>query len=167
MAPAKLLLMKPTLKNLFPNGNKTMKNTLIGLILGLIIALWAFYIYTQRPVNITKTTEKGGAIATAAPENLPTTIPDELQIETALAKKYNLTIEDTSLIIKEINPTQAAGTVSFAGEGGWFLAYKDNEVWKIVADGNGTVTCEVVAPYHFPTTMVPECVDKNGTLKKL
>ncbi|KKQ63960.1 MAG: hypothetical protein US85_C0013G0034 [Candidatus Shapirobacteria bacterium GW2011_GWF1_38_23] len=41
--------MSPTLKNLYLNG-KHMKNTIIGLILGLIIAMWAFYLYTQKPV---------------------------------------------------------------------------------------------------------------------
>lgn len=158
--------MKPTLKNLYLNGKKNMKNTIIGLILGLIIAMWAFYMYTQKSTTPKITQESGGAMVTSTPQNEPTAIPDELQIEEALAKKYNLTVEETSLIMKEINPSQAFGTVSFSGEGGWFLAFKDAGIWKIVADGNGTVSCETVAPYNFPVSMVPECVDKNGKLIK-
>jgi hypothetical protein len=49
--------MKLMLKNLFLNG-KNMKNTIIGLILGLIIAMWAFYVYTQKsPSKVTPKTE--------------------------------------------------------------------------------------------------------------
>lgn len=156
--------MTPTLKNLFLNG-ENMKNTIIGLILGLIIAMWAFYIYTQNPSS-TKTADVT-TTPTISKINSPTSRPDEELIAEALANKYNIAYAEINLIISQINSTQAAGTVSTAGEGGWFLAVKDGNSWKIVADGNGTVSCEIVAPYNFPISMVPECVDKNGKLQKL
>jgi len=158
--------MSPTLKNLFLSG-KSMKNTIIGLILGLIIAMWAFYIYTQKPApkNILAPPSPTSVSVTASPTTPQ--ISDKDQIKIALAKKYNLPVTQVSVIFKEINSSLAAGTVSFSGEGGWFLTAKENNLWKIVADGNGTVSCELVTPYKFPVSMVPECVDKNGTLLKL
>ena len=70
--------------------------------------------------------------------------------------------------MSKIDATHAWGTASFTGEmgGGWFLAYKNPDGWIIVDDGNGTISCETIAPYNFPVDMVPECVDKNGNLIK-
>jgi len=152
------------LKNLFLSGNY-MKNTIIGLILGLIIAMWAFYIYTQKSPS--KVIPKTEITPTTEISLLPTSRPDKELITEALAIKYNQSYAEVKTIIPQITSTHASGTVSFSGEGGWFLAIKDGEIWKIVADGNGTVSCETVAPYNFPVSMVSECVDKNGKLQKL
>lgn len=141
-----------------------MKNTLIGLVLGLIIAMWAFYVYTQEPRS--KSTTKAQPTPTIEINPTPGSRPDEELITEALALKYNLAYAEVHTIFSDIELPYAAGTASFSGEGGWFLAYKEGDLWKIVADGNGTVSCELVAPYSFPGSMVPECVDKNGNLKK-
>lgn len=133
--------------------------------------MWALYLYFQKPGpsqpsilpnEITPTITVAPILSPA-----PTTLSDEALIKKALAKKYNLSVDQISVIFKEINSNYAAGTVSFAGEGGWFLASKRGSNWEIVLDGNGTVSCETVAPYKFPVSMVPECVDKNGQLIKL
>jgi hypothetical protein len=142
-----------------------MKNTLIGIILGLIIAMWAFYIYTQKPNLEDKKISPVTPVQTLSPSK--SEVSEESLIKEALAQKYNIASTEVSVIISKINSTQASGTVSTAGEGGWFLAVKDNGLWHIVADGNGTVSCETVLPYSFPISMVPECVDQNGDLKKL
>lgn len=156
--------MNPILKNLSLSGND-MKNTIIGAILGIIVAMWAFYIYTLKsPSKIIPKTEITPTIEISP---FPTSRPDKELITEALAIKYNLAYAEVKTIIPQITSTYASGTVSFSGEGGWFLAFRESNSWKIVADGNGTVNCETVAPYHFPTTMVPECVDKNGQLIKL
>lgn len=155
--------MSPILKNLFLSGNP-MRNTLIGLILGLIIAMWAFYIYTQKSPSVQNPILSLSPTVTLAPSS--SSRPDQELITEALAIKYNLAYAEVHTIFSAINSTHAAGTVSFSGEGGWFLAAKEGTTWKIVADGNGTVSCELVTPYSFPKTMVPECVDKNGKLQK-
>lgn len=142
-----------------------MKNTIIGLILGLIIAMWAFYVYTQKSPS--KVTPKTEVTPTVEISSLPTSRPDKELITEALAIKYKLAYAEVKTIISQITSTHASGTVSFSGEGGWFLAYKEGTSWKIVADGNGTVSCELVTPYSFPKSMVPECIDQNGNLKKL
>jgi hypothetical protein len=159
--------MKPTLKNLYLNG-KSMKNTIIGLILGLIIAMWAFYLYTQKPAS------KDEALSLTPTSTISTPIPSiievsaEESIKQALADKYNKSLSDVTFTLSKKDATHASGGVIFSGEiaGAWVLAAKENNQWIIVQDGNGTVSCETVAPYNFPVSMVPECVDQNGKLQK-
>jgi len=91
-----------------------------------------------------------------------------LQLQKAFAKKYNHPVGEAEVTISKKDETHISGGIKFTGEmaGGWFLAYKEANGWIIVQDGNGTISCEVVAPYNFPKSMVPECVDKNGNLVK-
>ena len=98
----------------------------------------------------------------------PTTKPDSEGIKAAMAKKHNKSVIDVEISVSKIDSTHAWGSVKFAGEigGGWFLAYKNPDGWIIVDDGNGTISCETIAPYNFPPDMVSECVDKNGNLIK-
>jgi hypothetical protein len=93
---------------------------------------------------------------------------DLLQLQKAFAKKYNHQVSEAEVTISKKDDTHISGGIKFTGEiaGGWFLAYKGTDGWMIVQDGNGTISCEIVAPYNFPKTMVPECVDKNGNLVK-
>lgn len=144
-----------------------MKNTIIGLLLGIIITVPAFYLFIGKSIpqpNLTDITPTS-TLPTNTP--LPTQVPDEDLIKIALAKKYSLSLDQISVIFKEVDSTHAAGTVSFSGEGGWFLAAKVNNDWTIVQDGNGIVSCDAVSPYSFPVSMVPECVDTHGQLIKL
>jgi len=46
--------------------------------------------------------------------------------------------------------------------GAYWIAAKTNEGWVCVYDGQSQPTCEQIAPYNFPTDMVPECLDENG-----
>ena len=87
----------------------------------------------------------------------------ENQLKQAFAQKYSKPAADVSLEINKNDGTHAQGVVKFNGEvgGGWFLGYNNNGNWIIVADGNGTVPCAAIKPYNFPTSMVPECWDKN------
>ncbi len=91
-----------------------------------------------------------------------------LELQQAFGKKYNRPAEQVEVTIDKKDDQHIAGGVKFSGEmgGGWFLAYKGVDGWIIVQDGNGTVSCEIIAPYNFPKSLVPECVDKNGNLVK-
>ncbi|MFA5025565.1 MAG: hypothetical protein WC503_03610 [Candidatus Shapirobacteria bacterium] len=147
-----------------------MKNTIIGVILGIIIAMWAFYIYIKTPVSkdaLTSNISTPTIVINSSEELSVTPVSEEISIKQSLAKKYNLPLNQISVIFKGITSSQAAGTVSFSGEGGWFLTVKKNDAWEIIADGNGTVSCETIAPYNFPISLVSECVDKNGKLQNL
>jgi len=87
---------------------------------------------------------------------------DLAMIKEAFAKKYNKSIDDVSVKVSKSTATLASGGVGFAGEmgGGWFLAAKVGDKWVIVDDGNGTISCQKIAPYNFPVSMVPECYDE-------
>lgn len=158
--------MSPILKNLYLNG-KNMKNTIIGLILGLIIAMWAFYMYTQRP-KITTTLPPATPTVTEITDIPENVVSDDDLIKQALADKYSKELSEVTYTSSKNDGTHASGGVKFSGDiaGAWVLAAKDDGVWKIVQDGNGVIMCEIVTPYKFPTSMVSECVDKNGKLIK-
>lgn len=152
---------------------------MIGFV--LIFGFFAFLLGTYFPNFLKGTTVP---IATISPSVAPTgitiaptdsTIPsvapslsDYELIKAAMAAKYSKPVSEVELTVSKNTGTHAQGGVKFSGEigGGWFLAYKDVGGWIIVQDGNGTVSCETIAPYNFPTSMVSECVDKNGNLIK-
>ncbi len=94
----------------------------------------------------------------------PSQVKSDLQqIKEAFAQKYSKDLAKVNVTIKDNSKPHMSGGVSFAGEigGGWFLAYYNNsDNWIIVADGNGTVMCDDIEPYNFPTNMVPECWDE-------
>ena len=104
-------------------------------------------------------TPKASVLPTAATE----TQSDLEGIQGAFAEKYNKPITDVTVTIEQNTGTYAKGGVKFAGEigGGWWLAYNDGTDWVIVADGNGTVMCDDLEGYDFPTDMVPECWDET------
>lgn len=104
-----------------------------------------------------KISPTGGAALSATPT--PKTESDLEQIKKALAKKYSKLVNEVTVTIDQSTATHAAGGVAFAEEvgGGWWLAYKDTSSWIIVDDGNGTVSCQKIEPYNFPTSMAPEC----------
>ncbi len=91
----------------------------------------------------------------------------ENAIKKAFAEKYDKQTSEINLEINKETSTHAQGVVRFAGEisGGWWLATKEEGEWVLVADGNGTVMCEDIEPYNFPTEMVPECW--NQTTRKM
>lgn len=142
-----------------------MKNILLGFLIGAILATFAAVMFYQKQPNPAPTPV---AIVTSIPTTpdtdlSPTLKPDnQLLLREALAQKHKLPVASVSVTIKEITSEYASGTVLLNGEGGWFLAAKENDDWQIVDDGNGVVLCDVVAKYNFPKSMVPECVDKNG-----
>lgn len=86
------------------------------------------------------------------------------QIKEAMAEKYGKPIGDTIVNISKNTGTHASGGVKFEGEiaGGWLLAAKKDGEWVIVDDGNGTISCEVIEPWNFPSSIVSECVDELG-----
>ncbi|HOZ81096.1 MAG TPA: hypothetical protein PK370_02665 [Candidatus Woesebacteria bacterium] len=142
------------------------KNLIVGLCVFSIAAVWLIYfVKNQNPESI--------IVVTPAPTSTPTSTPipelsAEEQIRTALAKKYNISPNTIDITISENTATHIWGNSGFndGGGGGWFLAFKNGSKWIIVDDGNGIISCEKVAPYGFPKSMVPECVDNQGKLIK-
>lgn len=104
-------------------------------------------------------------VTTISPTATPA-INDTESIRKAMALKYGKQPSDVELEVSQKTAMHAWGVTKFKGEmgGGWFLAYKGSGGWIIVDDGNGTISCEKIAPYNFPVSMVEACVDANGKL---
>lgn len=146
----------------------------VALILAALVG--GYWLYTNKiaisptkiftPQKVITSNPTPTPVITYAPT--PTKQENSTGIQEAFAKKYNRIVADVTVKVDKIDGIHAQGTVQFAKEagGGWFLAYRDGANWKIVQDGNGMVTCEIVDPYLFPTTMVSECTDKSGNLIK-
>ncbi len=105
---------------------------------------------------------------TTAASPTQASVSDVEGIRAAMAAKYGKAPADVEIEISKKTTLHAWGVTKFKGEmaGGWFLAYKEAKGWIIVDDGNGTISCEKIAPYNFPVSMVEECVNANGKLIK-
>jgi hypothetical protein len=77
---------------------------------------------------------------------------DEL-LRNALASHLGTNASNLTITISQNTGSHARGGV----DNGYFLAAKVNGQWQIVADGQGTLNCQVVNQYGFPASMVPEC----------
>jgi hypothetical protein len=145
------------------------KSLLIIGILFLIIGLVAagFLAWSLRSTKLSEEASPSPeAIASRSPlasvEPTAETSSDLEMIREAFAQKYSKSIADVTVTIEQNTGTYAKGGVKFAGEigGGWWLAYDNGTDWLIVTDGNGTVMCDDLEGYNFPTDMVPECWDE-------
>lgn len=84
-------------------------------------------------------------------------------VQYILAQKYDKPLSDVTIRITKQTSAHIAGSVSFStggrlpepGESGAFLAVKENGVWKVVYDGNGSIDCNVMkSTYHFPADIL-------------
>ncbi|MDQ5981837.1 MAG: hypothetical protein QG570_595 [Patescibacteria group bacterium] len=69
------------------------------------------------------------------------------------------------VIHKHLGKYIAVGVVPISepAGGGYVFAVKENDEMKIVADGNGIITCEMLKDYpDYPTYLISECVDVKG-----
>ncbi len=69
----------------------------------------------------------------------------EEEIQYLLADKYQQAADGIKVNVTKQNDNHAAGQVLFSasgvGEGGLFLAVREDNVWLLVFDGNGSVDC--------------------------
>lgn len=69
--------------------------------------------------------------------------------------------ETIKVVVKTNNGKYASGSVNGSGGGGYFFAAKVGGEWKIVADGNGTISCETLDSYpDYPKSLIPECFNQ-------
>ena len=87
------------------------------------------------------------------PEQMDAINPDEAAIQDALGTHLGVDPNTLTVFVETNTGTHARGGV----DNGYFLAAKVNGSWVIAADGQGVIDCDVVAPYGFPASMVPEC----------
>ncbi len=131
-----------------------MSKVIIVIIIIVVIAGAGYLIY-QRFNN------------TESEENEPTPKNNvEDTIKSLFADKYSKNVLEISITIDKEEENYIAGSVTFGeggpGEGGHFLAVKDDGIWKITYDGNGFIPCSSVDPYNFPSDMVPSCFNESS-----
>ena len=92
---------------------------------------------------------------------------DAEEIKQALIAK-GLNLANMKVIIhKHLGKYIAGGVVpiSAPGGGGYVFVVKENDEIKIVADGNGIITCSMLAAYpDYPTYLISHCVNEKGEL---
>lgn len=80
--------------------------------------------------------------------------PDEVAIKAARAAYLKTEVSDLTIVMGQITGSHARG----GDEHGYFLAARVDGHWKIIADGQDALDCQVIDQYGFPLTMVPECL---------
>ena len=103
--------------------------------------------------TVTEPTAEPTATPEPEPEEMDAINPDEAAIQAALGTHLDVDPNTLTVFVETNTGTHARGGV----DNGYFLAAKVNGRWVIVADGQGVIDCDVVAPYGFPASMVPEC----------
>lgn len=156
-----------------PNKFDTTKIALAIVAAGIIIAIAIYFTNLQRAPTVESspvpTTVIQGLGTITSPLSSPLTpspsVADETAIRMALAEKLGVDISTLDVTVSQKTDKVAKGNVrekaSEVGGGYWLAAKADNE-WIIVYDGQAAPTCTQIAPYNFPTDMVPECLDNNG-----
>jgi hypothetical protein len=100
-----------------------------------------------------------------ATSSAPTPTVDEESIlkqtiKSALVAEHGNQANSLDISVSKIKGNYASGGATEQGGGGMWFAAKVNDIWKLVWDGNGTISCSNFAAYpDFPTDMVPECWD--------
>jgi len=99
-------------------------------------------------------------------EEIDKDLSKEEQITLAFANRYNRKMSQISVAIEQETDTHARGIVIFQPGGsdntGAFLAVKEDDLWRIVFDGQGVISCEETAKYGFPSEMVEDCEETNN-----
>lgn len=94
----------------------------------------------------------------------PETPSDGELIKQALIKKHGWNEEEILVSLNTNDGLYASGGVREIGAeagGGYWFAAKVGGQWVIVADGNGTISCESLVPYSdFPASLIPECFEE-------
>ncbi|MFH1088363.1 MAG: hypothetical protein V1719_00805 [Patescibacteria group bacterium] len=91
-----------------------------------------------------------------------TSVDDLVMIKQALVEKTSWPADQTTVSVLQNTGDHARGGVTFSdangAEGGYWFAVKTEEgTWRIVLDGNGTISCDKMRDEGFPEAMIPDC----------
>lgn len=126
-------------------------------ILILLVVFFAGCIENQEDEVARREAEKNIENATALFPN------DPIHFVKAFQEKYpRFDVVNNKIVIEKISGYLAMGMVeNNEVTAGWWIAFKENGTWKIVADGNGDVKCQTVEMYAVPVDWVPNCYDEG------
>jgi hypothetical protein len=110
-------------------------------------------------------------VTTTIPATVTPTVDDTKLllsvVKQALVAKHGSSANELNITVSKIQGNYAQGGASATGGGAMWFAVKENGVWKLVWDGNGTISCDLTTQYpDFPKTMIPECWNEK-TLKSV
>jgi hypothetical protein len=101
------------------------------------------------------TQEPPTATATSTPQ-----LTDAEAIKIAVNEYIPSPVDPALITISEIQGDLARGGIP----GAYFIAAKEDGKWIVVFAGQATPPCNLINPYDFPVSWVPECFADNGTL---
>jgi hypothetical protein len=109
--------------------------------------------------------QENQVVTETTPTNTPEPTPDEkaaltLAIRQGLVAEHGGAADRFNITVSKIEGVYARGgvTETSAVGGAMWLSVKVNGSWRLVWDGNGTISCDLIVTYpEFPKTMVPEC----------
>lgn len=91
-------------------------------------------------------------------------------IKQALVSKDGIDLDLVDVSVSSRVDNFVSGSISPKEEGiggAYFFAVKINDIWKILASGNGEIKCEYIKDYpNFPISMIPSCVSEDGELER-
>jgi len=146
-----------------------MKNLIIILVIVAAIAVvgaGGYLLGNKGNLKVSYTPSYATPSPTTTPGPTSTPVVDETEaIKTAvrqgLVAEHGPDAASMTITVSKIIGLNASGGASAQAGGGMWLAAKVSGTWKLIWDGNGTISCQVIAPYNFPTSMVPECWDET------
>jgi hypothetical protein len=146
-----------------------MKNLIVIFLIMVaiaIVALGGYLIGNRGSIKISYLPSSPTATAVATPTATPTVNETEAikaAVKLGLIDEHGANAANMVVTVSKIEGTNASGGAIEPGSvgGGMWLAAKVNDTWKLIWDGNGTISCQIIAPYNFPTSMVPECWDET------
>ena len=146
-----------------------------AVVVGANILAWYFFVKgkpetpTLSPTSSPVTT----IIVTPTPKEtvIPSPIPtvDETNlIRQAIFKLTGLDGSRAEVTISKNTGKHAKGSIKeFEAVGGaYFIAAKTADGWIGVYAGQANPTCNQIAPYNFPNSLVTECLDASGNVVK-
>jgi hypothetical protein len=133
---------------------------LIVILLGMV-AYGGYYLGNKNKLVSAPATTLPVPTGTAAISATPTGDDTALllaAIKQALVAEHGATANELTITVSKIQGNYAQGGAAAQAGGAMWFAEKQNGVWKLVWDGNGTISCDVMDKYpEFPNTMIPEC----------
>jgi hypothetical protein len=90
----------------------------------------------------------------------PEAMTDAEQIKAALIDYVDVDMDASTITVSEIEGKLARGGM----QGAYFIAAKEAGNWIIIYAGQATPYCNLINPYAFPTTWVPECLAQDDSL---
>ena len=126
---------------------------------------------SHQPIDVT--VQAGEIVSNIDPQDWYAPVGDSSAIENednlikqAIYQKTGLNEATADIAVNQNTGTYATGNIKEkeAVGGAYWLAAKKDGQWVAVYDGQAYPTCAQIAPYNFPISMVPACLDSSNNV---